>query len=112
MMVAMSLLPSHWSGRPLWAEIDLDALTSNVRLLALACGSGSPTFILATSRPFSAGMANSAWTPTSWRTSPTPWEFLAGVSARLPRLYLRNGRVEAVTTLNTRAPAPPMDRSA
>jgi alanine racemase len=40
------------------------------------------------------------------------WEFLTGVSARVPRLYLRNGRVEAVTTLNTRAPAPPMDRSA
>jgi alanine racemase len=34
MMVAMSLLPSDWSGRPLWAEIDLDALTGNVRLLA------------------------------------------------------------------------------
>jgi alanine racemase len=40
------------------------------------------------------------------------WEFLAGVSARVPRLYLRNGRVEAVTTLNTHAPAPPMDRPA
>jgi alanine racemase len=30
----MSLLPSEWSGRPVWAEIDLDALAHNVRLLA------------------------------------------------------------------------------
>ncbi len=33
-MRAMSLLPSQWSGRPVWAEIDLDALADNVRLLA------------------------------------------------------------------------------
>src|SRR6266545_5965990 len=33
MMRAMSLLPSAWSGRPTWAEIDLDALAANVRLL-------------------------------------------------------------------------------
>ena len=33
-MRAMSLIPSAWGGRPLWAEIDLDALTHNVRLLA------------------------------------------------------------------------------
>jgi alanine racemase len=30
----MSLAPSAWSGRPVWAEIDLDALARNVRLLA------------------------------------------------------------------------------
>ncbi len=30
----MSLLPSQWGGRPVWAEIDLDALARNVRLLA------------------------------------------------------------------------------
>ncbi len=30
----MSLSPRQWSGRPVWAEIDLDALTHNVRLLA------------------------------------------------------------------------------
>jgi alanine racemase len=30
----MSLLPSAWRGRPTWAEIDLDALAHNVRLLA------------------------------------------------------------------------------
>jgi alanine racemase len=30
----MSLLPSEWSGRPVWAEIDLDALAHNARLLA------------------------------------------------------------------------------
>jgi len=33
-MPAMSLLPSQWGGRPVWAEIDLDALARNVRLLA------------------------------------------------------------------------------
>jgi alanine racemase len=33
-MRAMSVLPSAWSGRPVWAEIDLDALAHNVRLLA------------------------------------------------------------------------------
>jgi len=31
------------------------------------------------------------------------WEILAGVAARVPRLYLRGGRVQAVTTLNERA---------
>jgi alanine racemase len=30
----MSILPSAWGGRPTWAEIDLDALRHNVRLLA------------------------------------------------------------------------------
>ncbi len=30
----MSLAPSAWPGRPCWAEVDLDALASNVRLLA------------------------------------------------------------------------------
>ncbi len=30
----MSLSPSEWSGRPVWAEVDLDALSFNVRLLA------------------------------------------------------------------------------
>ncbi len=33
-MRAMSLVPSQWGGRPVWAEIDLDALAHNVRLLA------------------------------------------------------------------------------
>jgi alanine racemase len=33
-MRAMSFLPSQWSGRPVWAEIDLDALARNVRSLA------------------------------------------------------------------------------
>src|SRR5215208_3188874 len=32
-MRAMPLVPSEWSGRPVWAEIDLDALAHNVRLL-------------------------------------------------------------------------------
>jgi len=32
------------------------------------------------------------------------WEILAGVAARVPRLYFRGGRVQAVTTLNERAP--------
>jgi alanine racemase len=30
----MSSLPSEWGGRPCWAEVDLDALTSNLRVLA------------------------------------------------------------------------------
>lgn len=34
------------------------------------------------------------------------WEILAGVPARVPRLYLSGGRVAAVTTLNERTPAP------
>jgi alanine racemase len=33
-MRAMPPLPSAWPGRPTWAEIDLDALAQNVRLLA------------------------------------------------------------------------------
>lgn len=33
-MPRMSFLPSQWGGRPVWAEIDLDALASNVRVLA------------------------------------------------------------------------------
>jgi alanine racemase len=33
------------------------------------------------------------------------WEILTGVSARVPRLYLRGGRVEAITTLNERSPS-------
>ena len=32
------------------------------------------------------------------------WEILAGVTARVPRLYLRGGQVEAVTTLVERVP--------
>jgi alanine racemase len=34
------------------------------------------------------------------------WEILAGVTARVPRLYLRGGQVVALTTLNQRLPAP------
>ena len=34
------------------------------------------------------------------------WEILAGISARVPRLYLRGGLVTAVTTLNERLPVP------
>jgi alanine racemase len=30
----MSLDPARWGGRPVWAEVDLDALAHNVRLLA------------------------------------------------------------------------------
>ena len=33
------------------------------------------------------------------------WEILAGISARVPRLYLRDGAVVAETTLNQRMPA-------
>jgi alanine racemase len=33
-MLPMSSNPAPWSGRPVWAEIDLDALARNVRLLA------------------------------------------------------------------------------
>ena len=33
-----------------------------------------------------------------------PWEILAGVTARVPRLYLRDGRVDSVSTLAERAP--------
>ena len=38
------------------------------------------------------------------------WEILAGVTARVPRLYLRGGAVEAVSTLTRRVPAPPAAR--
>jgi alanine racemase len=34
------------------------------------------------------------------------YEILAGVAARVPRLYLRGGRVEAATTLTERVPVP------
>ena len=34
------------------------------------------------------------------------WEILAGISARVPRLYLRGGQVGALTTLNERVPRP------
>jgi alanine racemase len=34
------------------------------------------------------------------------WEILAGISARVPRLYLRSGAVVAVSTLTERAPVP------
>src|SRR5512147_1607450 len=33
-MRAMSLSPARWGGRPVWAEIDLDAFAHNVRGLA------------------------------------------------------------------------------
>jgi len=35
------------------------------------------------------------------------WEILAGVTARVPRLYLRGGEVRAISTLTRRAPTPP-----
>jgi alanine racemase len=35
------------------------------------------------------------------------WEILAGLTARVPRLYLRGGKVESVTTLNERVPRAP-----
>jgi alanine racemase len=34
------------------------------------------------------------------------WEILAGVTARVPRLYLRGGAVSAFTTLTERVPGP------
>jgi alanine racemase len=34
------------------------------------------------------------------------WEILAGVTARVPRLYLRDGAVEAVSTFTHRLPGP------
>jgi alanine racemase len=40
------------------------------------------------------------------------WEFLAGITARVPRLYLRDGRVESVTTLTDRVPVPVGDSRA
>jgi alanine racemase len=32
------------------------------------------------------------------------WEILAGIAARVPRLYVRDGRVESATTLTERTP--------
>ena len=40
------------------------------------------------------------------------WEILAGISARVPRLYLRGGSIVAQTTLNQRAPAAPHEAAA
>jgi alanine racemase len=34
------------------------------------------------------------------------WDVLAGVTARVPRLYLRGGQLVATTTLVERTPAP------
>jgi alanine racemase len=39
------------------------------------------------------------------------WEILAGISARVPRLYLRGGAVVAETTLNQRLPVWPREPS-
>lgn len=39
------------------------------------------------------------------------WEILAGISARVPRLYLRGGAPVAETTLNQRVPAPLQEAS-
>jgi alanine racemase len=38
------------------------------------------------------------------------WEILAGITARVPRLYLRGGEVESATTLTERVPFPPEKR--
>ncbi len=35
------------------------------------------------------------------------WEVVTAISARVPRLYVRGGAIEAVTTLNQRTPAAP-----
>jgi len=32
------MLPAEWAGRPVWAEVDLDAITRNVKLLAARAG--------------------------------------------------------------------------
>jgi alanine racemase len=32
------------------------------------------------------------------------WEILAGITARVPRLYLRSGAVQAISTVTRRAP--------
>jgi len=40
------------------------------------------------------------------RADTISWEMLAGISARVPRLYLRGGDVVAQTTLTQRVPAP------
>jgi alanine racemase len=34
------------------------------------------------------------------------WEILAGISARVPRVYMRDGQAVSMTTLNERAPVP------
>jgi alanine racemase len=34
------------------------------------------------------------------------WEILAGITARVPRIYLRGGTAVSVSTLNQRAPVP------
>ena len=39
------------------------------------------------------------------------WEILAGISARVPRLYLRGGAAVAETTLNQRSPVPLQEAS-
>jgi len=39
-------------------------------------------------------------------TDTISWEILAGISARVPRLYLRGGRVTALSTLTDRVPVP------
>ncbi len=44
-------------------------------------------------------------------TDTISWEILAGISARVPRLYLRGGRVTAVSTLVERVPVPVPERS-
>jgi alanine racemase len=36
------------------------------------------------------------------------WEVLTAITARVPRLYLRGGKVAAVTSLNERVPTPPV----
>ena len=40
------------------------------------------------------------------RADTISWEILAGIPARVPRLYLRDGRIDAVTTLNQHLPLP------
>jgi alanine racemase len=34
------------------------------------------------------------------------WEILAGITARVPRLYLRGGEIQAISTLTHRTAAP------
>jgi alanine racemase len=38
------------------------------------------------------------------RAGTISWEILAGISARVPRLYMRGGAIESMTTLNDRVP--------
>jgi alanine racemase len=40
-------------------------------------------------------------------TDTISWEILAGITGRVPRLYLRDGEVEAISTLTRRVPARP-----